>query len=132
MTELRLRRGFTLVEVLVAVIILAFGLLAMAGATSVFFTQIQAADSNVERATAIEMALEWVRSTPFDSLQSTSEGDATVGDYDVWWNVETASAQLSRITVYTRGRGYIPGSGWSDEAVDSFVVSVARGMQPDF
>lgn len=125
------RPGFTLAEVMVAMVLLTFGLLAMASATGVFFTQIRSADASVERTAAIEQAVELLRAQPYDSIASTTEANArSLGGYQVWWQVASSGSQLVRVRIYARGRGYDGASGWSSTQIDSFSISIARGLQP--
>jgi prepilin-type N-terminal cleavage/methylation domain-containing protein len=120
------RRGFTVVEVLVAVVILAFGLLGMGGVTVVMIRQIEAADVATERSAALQTTLEHLRSLPY---QNVVTGSDSVGAYQVSWTVSEAS-QWKMIEIVTQGPGL--GSGGSGPAVlspsvaDTFTFSIVR------
>ena len=67
------RGGFTLVEVIIAITILAFGLLGMAGTTALVVRQVTLADVATERSAALQTTIESLRALPFDSLAAGSD-----------------------------------------------------------
>lgn len=124
------QNGFSLVEVVVALVILTFGVLALASATGFFFTQIRVADVETDRAMAVQQTVEQLRSAAFDSVKSVAEASATTRNgFKTWYTVTNTNSNLRTVKVYTRGKGYVPSSGWSETALDSFTVSIARSMQ---
>lgn len=124
------RDGFSLAELAIAVVILAFGILAMGGATSHFFTQARVADSQTERTAAIEQAAEIIRAIDFGDMASRAQtSPLTLNGYQVWWSARNVGSGLFDVMIYTSGRGYLPGSGWSPAVIDSFPVSVSGSLQ---
>ena len=119
--------GFSLVELMVALVILSVGMLALAATTGYLITQVQVSNLRTERATAVQQVVEELRATPFDNIASRAQGSAqTVGDFDVWWRVSTPASNLKRVRVYTEGPGYNAGTGWTQVRQDSFSISLAR------
>lgn len=100
--------GFTMVEVIIAIIILAFGLLGMAGTTGLLVRQITLADVATERTAALQTTLERLKALPFDSVNTGSD---SVGIFDVEWAVSTFSNQWKTVRVITRGPGMVSGAG---------------------
>src|SRR5690606_31339345 len=60
------RAGFSLVELIVAVIILAIGVLGLAGTTAFVIRQVTLADVNTERSAALQMVVENLRATSYN------------------------------------------------------------------
>ena len=125
------RAGFSLIEVMVAMVILTFGVLALASATGFFFTQIRVADASTDRNMAITRYVEEIRSLHFDSVKTVAEANAVErGGYELWATVTSPVAALKEVKIYSRGRGFDAQSGWTDQALDSFTISVSTNMQP--
>jgi len=101
------REGFTLVEVIVAIVILAVGLLGMAGTTAVVLRQLTVADLSTQRAMALQTTLERLRAIPFDDVVAGSD---SVGIFRVNWTVAD-EFQWKDVQVVTTG----PGLGHSSE-----------------
>ena len=99
--------GFTLVEVLVALIILTVGVLGLAGTTALAVRQVTFADVSAERAAALQSALEQLRRLPYDSVAA---GHDSIGQFRVQWAV-TAEQRSKRILVVTLGPGLSGGGG---------------------
>lgn len=99
--------GFTLVEVIVAVVILAFGLLGMAGTTAAVVRQLTLADVTTERSTALQTTIERLKGIPYDSIVSSSD---SVGAYQVSWTVWQAS-QWKVVSIVTVGPGMSAADG---------------------
>lgn len=98
----RASSGFTLIELIFAVVILTIGVLGLAGTTAHVVRTTTLADLRTERAAALQTAIEQLRALPFDSLGSGSD---TVGVYEVSWT-STARGPMARdIRVITRGPG---------------------------
>ena len=121
------RDGFTIVEVLIAIVILAVGMLALA-TTSIFATtQVKVADLRTEQSLAVQQVVEMLRAMPFANVVNRAEGSAEqVGSYDIWWTVATQGRFLKQVTLFTQGPGYEGGTGWVPEARDTFVVEIAE------
>ena len=98
----RSRAGFSLVEVVIAVIILAFGVLGLAGTTAFVVRQITLADVNTERSAALQSVLEQIRATSFNSVGT---GNRTIGSYYVSWSVTDSTNVTKTVRVISRGPG---------------------------
>lgn len=77
------RAGFSLVEVMVSMVIMAYGVLGLAGATMYTIRGVSVSELNTERAAAIQVAREKIHSQPFDSLDT---GTDTVGVFVLEWS----------------------------------------------
>ena len=123
--------GFTIVEVMIAIVILAVGMLALA-TTSIFATtQVKLADLKTEQSLAVQEAIEQLRAGPWTSVTSLASGSAIqAGSYDVWWTVTgvAGNPNLRRVDVFTRGPGYIGGQGWTTIDTDTFSVEIANAQ----
>jgi prepilin-type N-terminal cleavage/methylation domain-containing protein len=97
------RAGFSLVELVIAVIVLTVGVLGLAGTTALVVRQITLSDVNTERQAALQTVIEGLRAT---STGSISSGSTTVGSYTVTWAVTDSSSAKSRtVRVITTGPG---------------------------
>ena len=122
----RSRAGFTMVEIIIALIVLAFGALGMAGTTAYVVRQVTLGNVSSKRAAALATTIESIRATDFDSIQS---GTGSVGNYAMKWDVTTGSRSKTVLIVMT-GPGLAPVSGslpvMSNSAVDTFTYKVVR------
>lgn len=119
--------GFSLIEVIIAMLVLTVGLLAMAASTGYVATQIRAANLRGERAFAVEYVMEDMRAASFDQLASRSEGDAKeVGSFKLWWEVQSPTTNLRRVNVISEGPGFRQNVGWVRDARDTISFSVVR------
>ena len=125
--SVRSKEGFTIVEVLIAIVILAVGMLALA-TTSIFATtQVKVADLKTERSLAVQEVVEQLRAGPWSSVVANPLSNGTMaGSYNVWWSVRTISPHLREVEIKTRGPGYISGQGWTTMDVDTFTVQIAN------
>jgi Tfp pilus assembly protein PilV len=116
-----------MVEVIIAIIILAFGLLGMAGTTALVVRQISLAEVSTERSVALQTTLERLQALPFDSIVSGSD---SVGIFSVRWLVTVPSNQWRVVDVITTGPGMARGSGgfpMLDRSVpDTFTYRIIR------
>lgn len=121
------REGLTLVEMVVAMLVVSVGLLAMAGASGLMAIQIRVADLRTERMAAIQQAVEEVRAKPFTEIEELEKDEAIkVGDFTIWWDVESVGPNLVHLHVHSSGPGFELGSGWTDSAEETLTVSIAR------
>lgn len=121
------RGGFSLVEIIVALLILSVGILAMGASTTYIFTQVRASQLRTERMTAVNDAAEVLRATPFPSLGTACEGQTfDSGRYLVECSVlPSGSPSLRILELVSTGPGYR--SMTMDPAVvDTFVISIAQ------
>ena len=123
----RNRSGFTIIEVVIAIIVLAFGLLGMAGTTALVVRQISLAEVTTERSVALQSTLERLQSLPFDSVVP---GTDSVGVFGVRWSVTASLAEFKVLEVVTRGPGLKAASGGFPMLVnnvpDTFIYRVIR------
>ena len=103
------RAGFTIVELVIAVIILSVGVLGLAATTALVVRQVTLADVNTERAAAQQEVMERLRAT---STNSITTGSTTVGAFTVSWAVTDSSSTYGRtIRVITTGPGLSKAAG---------------------
>ncbi len=94
-------RGFTLVELIVAVVILALGIMGFLGTTSLLVRQTTDADLRTERVAARQSVIERLRALPYDSVRP---GSTVEGRFQLQWLVET-NPRSKRVDVITVGPG---------------------------
>ena len=120
------RQGMTLVEVMVAMLILMVGVLALASSMGFVSLQVMAADIRTERTAARQQAIEQLFAEDFDALLDASKGSgATVNDYTIWWDVTDIGWALKNVEVYTDGPGFHSGRR-QPSVVDTLTVRIAR------
>jgi Tfp pilus assembly protein PilV len=118
--------GFSLLEVVVAMLVLTIGMFAMAATSGYMSIQVRVADLQTERAAAVQEAVEQIRGTRFADIESRTEAHALeIGAYQVWWDVERDGFSLLHLNVHSSGPGYVTGQGWSAAVVQTSRVSVA-------
>lgn len=115
------REGFTLIEVLVAVVVLSVGLLGLAGIMAFSVQRVTVADLDSQRAVALQTVLEELRSQPLDSVKA---GTDSVGPFGVAWSATPGSRQVT-VEVITEGPGLRPNPDGMDsvdpQVADTFV-----------
>ena len=121
------RSGFTLVELVVAVVILAVGVLGLAGATSYMIRETTLADLRTERTAALVAGLERLTATPFDSVEAGSD---KVGAYAISWTVVPQGGEVKVIRLVTEGPGLASQDGGPPtlrpNVPDTFIYNVLR------
>ena len=121
------RGGFSMVEVIIAIVILAFGLMGMAATTAVLVRQITLSGMTTDRTVAVQSTIESIRATPFDSV---SGGSSTNGHFDITWTVSKPSMQWAEVEVITKGPGMARGEGGfpmlSNTVSDTFSFRILR------
>lgn len=120
------RAGFTMVEILVALVILAVGVLGLAGTTALVVRQVTLADVTSERAAALQDVVERIKAADYDSV---SAGSATVGIFDATWT--TTDLKTSKLVeIVTVGPGLVSGDGGlphlGNGVADTFVYRIVR------
>ena len=125
------RGGFTMVEVIIAIVILAFGLLGMAGTTAVLVRQITLSDVATKRNAAQQTVIERLRAADWENLSTTyASGTETIGPYEVSWTVTSPSNQWGELEVVTVGPGLGRGTGGfpmlTDNVADTFTYRILR------
>lgn len=116
-----------MVEVIIAIIVLAFGLLGMAGTTALVVRQISLSDVTTERAVALQTTLESLQALPFDSVVA---GADSVGIFGIRWTVPAETGQWKSVEVITSGPGLSSaGSGFPmlrGNIPDTFTYRIIR------
>jgi len=120
------REGFSLVELVVAMMVLTVGLLAMATSTGYVAARIRSSNWDTQRSVAREQIIERLRATPFADL-GNSAADTIVGRFTMRWREVTPAPNnnVRRILVIAAGPAYRPGAAMT-VVTDTFVVDIAR------
>ena len=139
MSERRVRRvgdargGYSLVELVIAVVILAVGILGLAGATSWAVRQVNVADLRTERAIVVQSVLERLRAADFDEVRlgsHDSNGAEDAAPFTVEWTTTEVNYNLVEVEVITVGPGYEARPGSMPALVrnktDTFYFEIAR------
>jgi prepilin-type N-terminal cleavage/methylation domain-containing protein len=119
------RDGFSLVEVIIAILILAVGVLGLAGTTAHITRQITLADLMTERSVAFQTTIDRLQSLPFADV---STGQDSVGVYFVSWSSALDGPQSKNVTIVTLGPGLASGAppGLNPQVADTFEFRVLR------
>ena len=96
------RAGFSMVEVIVAIVILTVGVLGLAGTTAFVVRQTTLGDLMTERAAAFQTIIDRVQSLPYDSVTS---GADSVGVFAASWTSVDDGPQNKIVTIVTVGPG---------------------------
>lgn len=112
--------GFTLVELVVAVLILAIGLLGLAGTTGFVVRQTALAAVTTERSVARQTVIESIRAQSYTSVGS---GTMDMGTIETSWSVVADDGEIMTLRVITSGpglgtRGGVP--ALVDQVADTF------------
>ena len=99
------RGGFSLVEIIAAIMILSCGLLAMAASTTYVSAQLRSTSFDTQRTLARQQVMEQLRGTFFANVATNSTGQ-TVGRYTVFWVVSEPATNVKSVSVITRGPAY--------------------------
>ena len=102
--ETRAKAGFSLVELIMAIFVLAFGVLGLATTTLFVTRQLTLSEVTTARAVAIQSMMERIRSTPYNSI---SMGGDTIGPIVVSWAVTASTAQTTDVRIVTVGPGQV-------------------------
>jgi type IV pilus assembly protein PilV len=92
------RRGFTLVELIIAIIILVVGVLGLASTAAVVMRQITASSMQTRAAMTAQSRLERLRSMPCANMVN---GAATVGGVTETWRVTVNARTATMVDVVT-------------------------------
>lgn len=118
--------GFTLVELVIAMIVLTVGVLGLAGTTAYIVRQITLADLMTERSAAFQTTIDRLQSLPYDNVGSGSD---SVGVFQVKWSAVDDGAQNKIVSIYTAGPGLDRNAAFpmlSASVVDTFVFRILR------
>lgn len=123
--------GFSLIEVIFALLILSVGILAMGASTGHVMAQIQASELRTERMGAVRQAAETLRGTAWGSLEnacSNASQNFGTDHYSVSCTVQLPAGNLKEVTLVTVGPGFRNGHFVSTVA-DTFAISIANPVQ---
>jgi len=98
------RSGFSLVEVVFAMLILSVGILGMAATTTTLIHQTNISALKTKRALATQHGIERVRGLPYDSISS---GTDSFGVFDVSWSMADESDLAKTVQIVTVGPGMV-------------------------
>ena len=115
--------GFSMVEVVIAIMVLSFGLLAMAASTGYIASQLRSSVFDTQRNLARQRVVEQLRATVFNNVNTNTAGQ-TVGRYTVRWNVTTVSAMQRNVQVITVGPAYRAGRGSRTTVTDTASITI--------
>ncbi len=114
------RGGFSLVEIIVSMVVLSYGLLGVAGSTLYVVREVTVADLATKRTVAVQSIMERARAQPFDSVAS---GVDSIGPYELAWSTTAESNRTKLIRVIATGPKLTSGSAGlviAAAAVDTF------------
>ena len=97
-TRKRARQGFTLVELIIAIIILVVGVLGLASTAAVVMRQITASSMQTRAAMMAQSRLEQLRSVPCANM---ANGNATSNGVTETWRVTVNARTATLVTVVT-------------------------------
>ncbi len=99
--------GFSLVELVMALFVLAFGVMGLATTTLFITRQLTLAEVTTARVAAIQSVMERIRATPYDSI---SEGQDTIGPLVVSWTPTVTTPQTQAVRIVAVGPGRVSAS----------------------
>ncbi len=127
--ETRAKAGFSLVELVMAIFVLAFGVLGLATTTLFVTRQLTLSEVTTARAVAIQSVMERIHATPYDSIGA---GGDTIGPMVISWSVTATTAQTKALRIVTVGPGLAsiseghPTPRLSNAVADTVVYRVLR------
>jgi len=98
------RSGFSLVEVVFAMLIMSVGLLGMAATTTALVHQTNISALRTKRALAMQQGVERVRTLSYDSISSGSD---SLGIFAVSWSLTAESDLAKTVRIVTMGPGLV-------------------------
>lgn len=117
------RSGFSLVELIVAVVILSVGVLSMAGTSSWVVRQLTLSRLHTERAVARQSAIETILARPYERAEG---GSGTFGIFDVRWTLVENAGNYRILQIVTVGLGKPEGAAGmttlSTEVADTVLI----------
>jgi len=119
------RSGVSLVEVVIAIVILAIGVVGLGGTTAHIVRQTTLSDLMTERSAAFQTVIDRIQSLPYDSVTSGSD---SVGIFALKWSSVNDGPQNKIVTIVTVGPG-LGGTTYptnDPQVVDTFTFRVLR------
>jgi Tfp pilus assembly protein PilV len=105
--DTRPRAGFSLIELVMSVLVLAFGVMGLATTTLFITRQLTVAEVTTARAAATHSVMERIRATPYDLI---GPGGDTIGPMVVSWTVTATTPQTTTLDIVTLGPGRVSAS----------------------
>ena len=120
------QNGFSLVEIIVAMMVLSFGLLAMAASTGYVFNQLRSTSWDSHRMLAKQEMVEQLRGMFWTDIPTTTAATTTIGQYSMSYLATMPTTFTKRVRIITSGPGYRMGTGTQTTVVDTTTVVVTR------
>lgn len=121
------REGFSIIELIVALVILSLGLLSLAATSSYLAANIRVADLQTQRSAAIQHSVEQLRAMPFDAVSSLNRNSAwRVGEFNVWWDVIPVNNNLKTVRIISELAFPAAPATQGAAAQDTFVLHIVR------
>jgi len=119
------RAGFSLIEVVLAMMILTVGVLGLAGTTGYMVGQVTLSDLMTERSAAFQTVVDRLQAAPYGSLPSGSD---SVGVFAVDWTSVNSGSQNMLVTIVTTGPGLKSDAplGVAPQVADTFQFRLLR------
>ncbi len=128
--DTRSRAGFSVIELIMALTVLAFGVVGLATTTLFITRQLTLAEITTARTAATRSVLERIRATPYDSISSFGSGGDTIGAMVISWTVTSTTPQTTTLGIITLGPGLTTLSGGgpmlSGEVADTLLYTLLR------
>ncbi len=100
--ETSARAGFSVFELVMAIFVLAFGVLGLATTTLFVTRQLTLSEVTTARAVAMRSVMERIHATPYDSIGA---GGDTIGPMVISWSVTATTPQTTAVRIVTMGPG---------------------------
>jgi prepilin-type N-terminal cleavage/methylation domain-containing protein len=121
--------GFTLLELIMALTVLTFGVLGLASTTLIVTRELTVAETTTERTAVLQSVMERIRATPYNLISSGSD---TIGPMMVSWTSTATSGQTTVVEIVSVGPGLAPASvegqppALSGSVTDTILYTVLR------
>ena len=116
--------GFSLVEVVIATLVLTVGLFAAAGSTMVVSVQMRSSTWETQRTQVKEGVVEELRAAPYSSVQTLTT-PRVVGNFQLTWDV-TALPLSKSVILVTTGPGFRAGEGARAQVSDTTSFEILK------
>jgi prepilin-type N-terminal cleavage/methylation domain-containing protein len=116
--------GFSLVEVIIATLVLTVGLFAAAGSATIVAVQMRSSTWETQRTQVKEGVVEELRAAPYSGVQ-TRTTPRVVGNFELTWDV-TALPLSKRVMLVTTGPGYRAGAGARTQVSDTTSFEILK------
>lgn len=111
--------GYMAVEVVVAVVVLAVGVLGLAGTTAFIARQVSLGEVMTDRAVALQTIVERIHAMPFEGV---GQGSDSIGAFSLTWSSAPESPQSRMVSVITVGPGVEPSASGRGRTVGTAVA----------